>query len=67
VSWIWYSTKSSIRAEPFGGWRVRMKLNPLGISVTDVLAAYAFLEKYFSFRGIGKATDKMAHLQDDGG
>src|SRR4051812_3895458 len=44
-----------------------MKLNHLGISVTDVREASAFLQKYFSLRGVGKASDKMAHLQDDGG
>ncbi|MBX3745428.1 MAG: VOC family protein [Verrucomicrobiae bacterium] len=44
-----------------------MKLNHLGISVTDVKAACAFLEKYFGLRPVGKPSDRMGHLQDDDG
>jgi len=44
-----------------------MKLNHLGISVTDVRQAGAFLEKYFGMRGIGKPNGKLAHFQDDAG
>lgn len=44
-----------------------MKLNHLGISVTDTFEARAFLEKYFGLKGIGKNNRKMTHVQDDGG
>ena len=44
-----------------------MKLNHLGISVTDVIAAREFLETYFGLKGIGKNNRKMTHLQDDNG
>jgi catechol 2,3-dioxygenase-like lactoylglutathione lyase family enzyme len=44
-----------------------MKLNHLGITVTDVQQASHFLEKYFGLQGVGKSTPKMAHLQDEEG
>lgn len=44
-----------------------MKLNHLGLTVTDVYEARAFLEKYFGLKGIGKNNHKMTHLQDDDG
>lgn len=44
-----------------------MKLNHLGITVSDVYEARVFLEKYFGFKGIGKNNHKMTHLQDDNG
>jgi catechol 2,3-dioxygenase-like lactoylglutathione lyase family enzyme len=45
----------------------RMKLNHLGITVTDVYEARAFLETYFGLKGIGKNNHKMTHVQDDNG
>ncbi len=44
-----------------------MKLNHLGITVTDVQESRAFLEKYFGMKGIGKTNPKLTHLQDDNG
>lgn len=44
-----------------------MVLNHLGISVTDVFEARAFLEKYFGLEGIGKNNHKMTHVRDEKG
>lgn len=44
-----------------------MKLNHLGITVTDTVAARNFLEKYFGLEGIGKNNAKMTHVRDDDG
>ena len=44
-----------------------MKLNHLGITVTDVYEARVFLEKYFGLKGLGKNNPKMTHVQDDNG
>ena len=44
-----------------------MKLNHLGITVTDVYAARAFLEQYFDLAGLGKNNHTMTHLQDEQG
>jgi lactoylglutathione lyase len=44
-----------------------MKLNHLNLTVTDVLEAHRFLEKYFGLRSMGGGTDKMAGLFDDQG
>lgn len=44
-----------------------MKLNHLGVVVTDVMATRAFLEKYFGLKGIGRGNRTMTHLSDDGG
>jgi lactoylglutathione lyase len=44
-----------------------MKLNHLGITVTDTIGARNFLEKYFGLKGIGKNSTKMTHIQDDNG
>jgi glycine betaine/choline ABC-type transport system substrate-binding protein len=44
-----------------------MRLNHIGVSVSDVFEAREFLEKYFGMKGIGKNNHKMTHLQDDGG
>lgn len=44
-----------------------MRLNHLGITVTDVIEARAFLEKYFGLKGIGKNNPKLTHVQDDNG
>ena len=44
-----------------------MKLNHLGITVTDVLAASAFLETYFGLEPIGKKRPNLSHLQDENG
>jgi lactoylglutathione lyase len=44
-----------------------MKLKHLAITVTDVIAASEFLEKYFGLRAIGKKHVNLAHLQDENG
>jgi lactoylglutathione lyase len=44
-----------------------MKLNHLGLTVTDTVAARNFLEKYFGLDPIGKVSTKMVHLRDDNG
>lgn len=44
-----------------------MKLNHLGITVTDVLAASGFLEKYFGLKAVGKKHPNLSHLQDENG
>lgn len=44
-----------------------MKLNHLGITVTDVLEASRFLETYFGLRPIGKKHPNLSHLQDEDG
>ncbi|ANE43197.1 VOC family protein [Deinococcus puniceus] len=44
-----------------------MKLNHLGVVVTDVLATRTFLETYFGLTGIGKANRRMTHLHDEDG
>jgi lactoylglutathione lyase len=44
-----------------------MKLNHLGITVKDVIAASEFLEKYFGFEFIGKKHPNLSHLRDDSG
>ncbi len=44
-----------------------MKLNHLGITVTDVYAARAFLEQYVDLTGLGKNNHTMTHLQDEQG
>jgi lactoylglutathione lyase len=44
-----------------------MKLNHLGVVVTDVMATRDFLEKYFGLVGIGKGNTTMTHLDDGHG
>jgi lactoylglutathione lyase len=44
-----------------------MKLNHLNLTVTDVAAASAFLEKHFGLRSMGPPTPTMAGLRDDNG
>jgi lactoylglutathione lyase len=44
-----------------------MKLNHINLTVTDVPAASAFLEKYFGLRNMGTGNKNMAFLQDDDG
>ena len=44
-----------------------MKLNHLGITVTDVQESRAFLEKYFGLKGLGESHRKLTHLRDDNG
>ena len=44
-----------------------MKLNHLNLSVTNVLEAHQFLEKYFGLQSMGAGNDKMAGLLDDNG
>ncbi len=44
-----------------------MKLNHLGITVSDVVEARIFLETYFGLKGIGKNNPKLTHLRDDDG
>ncbi len=44
-----------------------MKLNHLGITVTDVLAASEFLETYFRLEPVGKKHPNLSHLQDENG
>ena len=60
-----HSPVSSIAGE--GGEEGRMKLNHLGITVTDVHESRAFLEKYFGLKGLGESNRKLTHLQDDNG
>jgi lactoylglutathione lyase len=43
-----------------------MKLNHINLTVTDVPAAAAFLERYFGMRRVG-GNAGMAFLSDDGG
>jgi lactoylglutathione lyase len=47
-------------------WGTVMKLNHLNLTVTDVLAARDFLERYFGLRSMGGNTG-MAFLSDDDG
>lgn len=44
-----------------------MKLNHLGVVVSDVVGASTFLETYFGLEVIGKRSRKMTHLRDEGG
>jgi lactoylglutathione lyase len=44
-----------------------MKLNHLGITVNDVMAASEFLEKYFGLTLVGKKHPSLSHLQDENG
>ncbi len=44
-----------------------MKLNHLGITVTDVFEARNFLKTYFGLEGIGKNSTKLTHLSDNTG
>lgn len=44
-----------------------MILNHLNLTVTDVPAAKAFLEKYFGMKSGGERGDSFAALFDDGG
>lgn len=41
-----------------------MPLNHLNLTVTDVLATKAFLEKYFDFRAVMEGNDNMTFLSD---
>ena len=44
-----------------------MKLNHIGITVSDAQEARAFLEKYFGLKGVGPSHRKLTHVQDDSG
>lgn len=44
-----------------------MKLNHLGLTVTDVLAASEFLETYFRLEPVGEKHPNLSHLQDENG
>ena len=44
-----------------------MKLNHLNLTVTDVPAARAFLQKYFGLQPMGERGDSFAVLFDDNG
>lgn len=44
-----------------------MKLNHLGITVKDVLAACEFLETYFALEPVGNKHRNLSHLQDENG
>jgi lactoylglutathione lyase len=44
-----------------------MKLNHIGITVSDTEEARAFLENYFGFKGVGANNPKLTHVQDDSG
>jgi lactoylglutathione lyase len=44
-----------------------MKLNHLNLTVSDVVEARAFLEKYFGLQGMGRGNESIAGLVDDGG
>ncbi len=46
-----------------------MKLNHLNLTVSDVVAAYRFLEKHFGLRGYGgrEPSEAMGFLSDDQG
>lgn len=44
-----------------------MRLNHLNLTVTHVLEAHQFLEKYFRLQSMGAGNDKMAGLLDDNG
>jgi lactoylglutathione lyase len=44
-----------------------MKLNHLGITVNDVIAASEFLEEYFGLISVGKKHLNLSHLQDENG
>jgi lactoylglutathione lyase len=41
-----------------------MALNHLNLTVTDVLATKAFLEKYFDFHAVMEGNEKMTFLSD---
>ena len=41
-----------------------MALNHLNLTVTDVLATKAFLEKYFDFQAVMEGNDKMTFISD---
>lgn len=44
-----------------------MKLNHLNLTVTDVMAARDFLQKYFGLRAVGERGESFAALFDDDG
>lgn len=44
-----------------------MRLNHINLSVTDVGAAKAFLERYFEMKDVGDSSRGLAFLMDDGG
>jgi lactoylglutathione lyase len=48
----------------YGGF---MKLNHLGMTVTDTVTTRNFLEKYFGLEPMGKVSTKMVHLRDGNG
>lgn len=44
-----------------------MKLNHLNLTVTNVLAAHGFLQKYFDLKPLGRANKNMGFLTDENG
>lgn len=44
-----------------------MKLNHIGLTVTDPVAAGEFLQKYFDMKPMGKPHRRMTHVRDDDG
>ena len=47
--------------------QIAMKLNHLNLTVSDVLEAHKFLQKYFGLRDMGSGNNNMAFLRDDNG